>query len=219
MAFDKRAAQNPSRPRLLRRLIVVEGIDGAGTTTQARLLSERLRSTGAPVFSTSEPTDNNTGRFLRRVLSGEVRLAPETVAYLFAADRWEHVFGSGGILEHHDAGDVVVCDRYSYSSLAYQGVECDEALVRELNSRFPDPGLLIFLDLEPDVGERRLARRAHREIYEQTEIQAQVRSNYHRLLRGTRGETSVVSLSGSDEEAEIHRKIWEAVQATSILNT
>ena len=203
----------------LPRLIVVEGIDGAGTTTQSRLLTERIQDAGSAVFDTSEPTRNPIGQLLRRVLAGEVRVAPETVAYLFAADRWEHVFGADGIVEHHDAGQIVVCDRYAYSSLAYQTVECDVELVRALNRHFPLPGLLVFLDLEPDVGERRLAARAQREIYEESPIQAVVRDNYHRLLEEASRSTRVVALSGAEEESAIHRKIWEAVESTSILIT
>lgn len=219
MSFNNRMNEKPEGVTTLSRLIVVEGIDGAGTTTQSRLLVERIRSTGAPVFDTSEPTGSAIGHLLRQVLAGRVRVTPETIAYLFAADRWEHVFGADGIVEHHDAGDIVVCDRYAYSSLAYQTVECEKELVEQLNGRFPRPGLLIFLDLAPDVGEQRLAVRSHREIYEQAAIQAKVRENYHRLLDDAAPGTTVVSLSGADDEAAIHRKIWEAVERTSILNT
>ncbi len=217
MSFNNRMNKNPGGVTILPGLIVVEGIDGAGTTTQSRLLVERLRAVGSPVFDTSEPTQNPIGQLLRDVLAGRVRVTPEAVAYLFAADRWEHVFGEGGIVQHHDAGEIVVCDRYAYSSLAYQTVECEPGLVVQLNQHFPTPGLVIFLDLAPDIGERRLAARTHREIYEQAPIQAKVRENYHRLLEAADRTTTVVTLSGADDEAAIHRKIWEAVESASIL--
>lgn len=204
-------------PEKLVRLIVLEGIDGAGTTTQARRLVERIGTTGVSAWSTSEPTDSSIGQLLRRVLAGEVRVAPETTAYLFASDRWEHLYGAGGIVEHHDAGDVVVCDRYFYSSLVYQSIQCDPKLVAQLNSRFPHPALLIFVDLATELGEQRLAGRKHREIYEQIDIQTAVRRNYIREVSAAAEATEVVTVSGSDGEAEVHGNIWEAVARTSIL--
>jgi len=204
-------------PGKLDRLIVLEGIDGAGTTTKARRLVERVRAAGCSVWSTSEPTDSPIGQLLRRVLSGEVPVTPETAAYLFASDRWEHVYGAGGIIEHHDAGDVIVCDRYFYSSLAYQSIQCDPGLVARLNARFPHPGLLIFVDLATELSEQRLAGRTHREIYEQIHIQTAVRSNYLREVSAAEGATEVVTVSGSDGEDEVHGNIWEAVAGTSIL--
>ena len=204
-------------PERLARLIVFEGIDGAGTTTQARKLVERIRATGLTAWSTCEPTESPIGLLLRRVLAGDIEVTPETTAYLFASDRWEHVYGHGGIIDHHDAGDVVICDRYYYSSLVYQSIQGDGALVSALNHRFPDPGLVIFVDLATDLGEQRLAGRRHREIYEHREFQTQVRRNYLREMEIAREFTAVSSVSGSDPEAEVHRKIWEAVVSASIL--
>lgn len=201
----------------LERLIVFEGIDGAGTTTQARLLVERIRNAGDAVWATSEPTDGPIGNLLRRVLAGDVRVSPETAAFLFASDRWEHVFGSGGIVEHHGAGDIVVCDRYVYSSLVYQTIHADEALVRQLNGRFPAPALVIFVDLDPGTSEQRLSGRANREIYEYEEFQREVHARYLSELRSAGQTTEVVTVSGAENEAEVHRNIWEAVGKTSIL--
>jgi dTMP kinase len=217
MSFAKRNAPAAGPPVQLPRLWVIEGIDGAGTTTQARLLVDRLESAGVPVWGTSEPTNGPVGTLLRQVLAGTTRVTPETVAYLFAADRCQHIYGDEGILAHHEAGEVVVCDRYVYSSLAYQTVECDTGLVRSLNAGFPEPGLLIFVDLDPDVGEQRLAARAEREIYEQTSIQTQVRARYRELMTAASKSTTLVEVNGAEGEATIHRKIWEAVEATSIL--
>jgi dTMP kinase len=201
----------------LDRLIVFEGIDGAGTTTQARLLVDRLRSVGMSVWGTSEPTDNSIGNLLRAVLGGDVALTPETVAYLYAADRWEHVFGDGGIVDHHESGEIVVCDRYFYSSLVYQTVQCDPDLVRRLNDPFPRPACLIFVDLDVESGTKRLASRTRKEIFETPELQMRVRENYLRELRSVSETTSAIMVSGSDSEAEVHRNIWERLERTSIL--
>jgi dTMP kinase len=203
--------------QVLRRLIVLEGIDGAGTTTQARMLEKRIHSVGAAAWLTSEPTTGPIGQLLRAVLGGSVRASPETVAYLFAADRSEHVFGHDGILSHHDAGEVVVCDRYLYSSLAYQTVDVDESLVMTLNRPFPLAALLVFIDLPVSVSAERLSRRHDREIYENEAVQHRVRENYLRVIERARGNSSVVILDGKRPPREIAEKIWESVERASIV--
>jgi len=201
----------------LSRLIVLEGIDGAGTTTQARLLTDRIRASGHRVWSTSEPTSSDIGRLLRSVLAGTTPASPVTEAYLFAADRWEHVFGRDGIVEHHEAGEIVVCDRYKYSSLVYQTIRSDPRIVRQLNARFPDPGCVVFVDLDTAVGAERLARRVNRDIYEGIEYQDIARTNYLSTMEEAARTTPLITVSGSDPESEVHRKIWEALERTSIL--
>ena len=203
----------------LDRLIVLEGIDGAGTTTQARRLLERIGKKGLPVWSTNEPTGSAIGSLLRRVLAGDVPVTQETAAYLFATDRWEHVFGAGGIAERHSAGDIVICDRYYYSSLVYQSIGGNSELVHSLNAPFPDPGLVVFVDLPIDLGEQRLAGREHRDIYEHREFQVEVRGKYAREMETASETTGVVWIPGNESEDEVHRKIWEAVRQTSILET
>ena len=111
---------------ILKNFIVLEGIDGAGTSTQLNLLKNRL-SPEKTVY-TAEPTTLSTGRFLRSVLRGDEKLTPETTAFLFAADRQEHVYGTGGIVESCTSGKLVISDRYVFSSLAYQSITCGEEL-------------------------------------------------------------------------------------------
>lgn len=201
----------------LDRLIVLEGIDGAGTTTQARLLVSRIGSAGRTVWATSEPTGSPFGLLARDFLAGRLPATPESAAYLFATDRWEHVFGAGGIVEHHDKGEVIVCDRYYYSSLVYQSIQADPDLVVSLNSAFPEPALVLFVDLPIEVGEKRLADRATRDIYENLDFQRQVRERYVAEMERAAATTAVQIVSGSDPEAEVHRNIWEAVERASIL--
>ena len=206
--------QSPGR---LDRLIVFEGIDGAGTTTQARLLAERIRGENHGVWETSEPTGNEIGLLLRSVLAGDTVVTPETVAYLFAADRFEHMFGTGGILEHHSRNEIVVCDRYKYSSHVYQSIECDPALVMELNKPFPDPACIVFVDLDTEVGAQRLSSRSRREIYETLTFQDAVREKYLQEMDRAARSTTVIRVTGSDSESDVHRNIWEALGRTSIL--
>ena len=103
---------------MLKNFIVFEGIDGSGTTTQIKKLAERFPK--EKVFVSAEPTKNETGLFLRRMLKGEFSVNEKTASFLFAADRCEHLYGKNGILEQIQNGKIALSDRYFFSSLAYQ---------------------------------------------------------------------------------------------------
>src|SRR5450759_981694 len=99
--------------------IVIEGLDGSGKTTQAILLAKRLSQSHKTIL-TAEPSRGKIGAFIREsCLYEEKRLPTEAEALLFAADRVEHV--QKEIKPALDEGKLVICDRYVYSSLAYQG--------------------------------------------------------------------------------------------------
>ncbi|MBR6913089.1 MAG: dTMP kinase, partial [Treponema sp.] len=119
---------------ILKNFVVFEGIDGAGTSTQIGILQNS--SFAEKFFFTAEPTNGETGKFLRKMLKGDVKLDPRTSAYLFAADRAEHLWGTSGtncgIEKQCEDGKIAVSDRYFFSSLAYQSVTCGEELPRDL---------------------------------------------------------------------------------------
>ncbi|MCR5723813.1 MAG: dTMP kinase [Treponema sp.] len=171
---------------VLHNFIVFEGIDGAGTSTQLKRLSERADSDR--FFFTAEPTDLPTGRFLRSMLKGEVVLDPRTASYLFAADRIEHLWGKDaggnatGIEPIAQSGKIVVSDRYLFSSLAYQSIDCGMELPLSLNKPFPLPELLFFFDLDPKTALSRVDSRGSREIYEKEDFLCRVRDAYHKVF-------------------------------------
>lgn len=168
---------------ILRNFVVFEGMDGTGTTTQLKALEKRFHSVNRPVFFTAEPTDRETGKLVRNVLSGSVHVESETLARLFAADRGEHVYGNNGILSHLESGNAVFSDRYVFSSLAYQSLSCDPLLVKNLNEPFPLPELLVFFDIEPDEAMKRIdIRGGNREIFETSAFQKKVREQYREIL-------------------------------------
>jgi dTMP kinase len=142
----------PVAGSILHRFAVLEGLDGSGTTTQLRLAGRRLEREGVPHFLTWEPTDGPVGTLIRSILRHEVPAEPCTVAMLYAADRSEHLHGPGGILERASRGELVLSDRYLFSSLAYQSLECPEEQVAGLNAGFPLPELLVFVDTRSRAG-------------------------------------------------------------------
>lgn len=198
--------------------IVIESLDGAGGTTQANVLAKRLRAAGRTVLRTSEPTEGAVGKLIRRALGGELQLTPQTMAYLFAADRHEHIYaGPESITAAMDAGITVVSDRYSYSSLAYQSLECGWDFVLGLNSSFPPPSDLVYLALDIDVCEKRMAGRTHREIYEDRSIQRRVAEAYERALDFAAGQgVRLHRIDGSGDSEQVADLIWTSLSTVPI---
>lgn len=165
---------------ILKNFIVLEGIDGAGTSTQIKKICE---TNPEKYIATAEPTKNETGKFLRRMLGGEFSVDEKTNAYLFAADRCEHIFGKGGVKELCESGKIVVSDRYFFSSMAYQSVSCGDELPRLLNSPFPLPEYLFFFEINPEISLGRVnARNEKKEIYETIEKQKKIAAQYDKVI-------------------------------------
>jgi dTMP kinase len=208
---------------ILRNFVVFEGGDGSGTTTQLGILRERFRgrSEGAPplpsFFDTFEPTEGPVGRIIRSGLRGEIALRSETVARLFAADRGEHLYGSGGITERCNRGELVVSDRYVPSSLVYQGITCGEALPALLNRDFPGPELILFFDIDPAIAQTRMENRREKEIYEHLEFQLKVRARYKAVLpRFAAENVRVETIDASLNPGEVAAQVWTALQTLPV---
>ncbi|MCI6809746.1 MAG: dTMP kinase [Spirochaetia bacterium] len=165
---------------VLENFIVFEGIDGAGTSTQIKKLVE---SNPEKYVATAEPTTNETGKFLRRMLAGEFKVDEKTSSYLFAADRCEHIYGEKGVINMLKQGKTVVSDRYFFSSLAYQSVSCGKELPRLVNSPFPLPEYLFYFDINPEISLARVTSRGEKtEIYEQIDMQKKTAALYEEVI-------------------------------------
>ena len=206
------------------RFVVLEGIDGAGTTTQTTKLVDRLRADSkTPVKVTREPSDGPIGSLVRQILTGRMVTpggrAPgwATMALLFAADRMDHV--ESEIEPFLAAGGVVVSDRYDASSLAYQSVSSgrgsEKALewIRELNRHARRPDLTVVLDLPAELAAtRREVRGEPAQLYEQNEVQRALAAFYRELPRQMPDDRVVViDASGSIED--VHSRICDAYRA------
>jgi dTMP kinase len=202
------------------KFVVLEGIDGSGTTTQTARLAARVRALGHSVRMTREPSDGPVGTLVRQVLGGRVVIpgggAPgwATMALLFAADRMDHV--ECDIAPVLADGGVVVSDRYDASSLAYQSIssggEAREAIewIRTLNRYVLRPDLTVVLDVPPDVAaERRQNRGEAAQIYEQNEVQRALSAFYRDLARHMPND-AVVVLDGTGTVDEVHERVWHA---------
>jgi dTMP kinase len=163
-------------------LIVLEGIDGTGKSTQASLLAEWLRNQGHRVLTSREPTDGPYGTKLRQSASTG-RLSPEEELQLFLQDRTEHV--ETLITPALEAGEIVILDRYYFSSMAYQGVRgFDPAEIRRLNEEFaPKPDLLLLLELSVDEALDRIGvRDGEANAFEQRDSLQKCHDVFHTLI-------------------------------------
>lgn len=175
--------------------MVLEGIDGCGTTTQLGRVAEFLERRGLSTVSTREPTSGPVGVLLRQALAGQLRnpdespreLGWESLALLFAADRMDHA--ARVILPGLLAGKVVLCDRYDLSSRIYQSLTAPDpvralAWVGELNARATRPDLTIVLDIDASVAEvRRTRRGGEPELFEHRELQERLALEYRTAER------------------------------------
>jgi dTMP kinase len=168
------------------RLIVIEGLDGAGTTTQARLLVEYLTARGQRAHLTREPSDGPVGRLLREMLTGAHAIAGDkisqgTFGLLFAADRLDHM--QREVEPAIAAGATVVSDRWYHSSLAYQGTGAERDWIAQINSRARRPDVTVFLKVRPEVAAaRRAAAGRTQELFEALEMQREVDAGYRATI-------------------------------------
>jgi dTMP kinase len=198
--------------------IVFEGTDGSGTTTQLTILKEKFKKIQSPVlFPTNEPTDSQTGKLIRSALKKEITFKPETLCFLFAADRNEHLYGQDGILEHCSGGELVVSDRFVLSSLVYQGIECGDDMPVLLNSRFPAPEITFFFDVKPEIALERLKNRASAELYEYLDFQENARKKYLAVLEKYRKNSRVEIIDASKSVPEVASLVWSVISQMPIL--
>jgi dTMP kinase len=164
------------------KLIAIEGIDGAGTTTQAAMLVTALESRGRSIHLTAEPSSGPVGLLIRQVLRGaHPELGPAALALLFAADRLHHV--AAEIEPRLALGVDVVTDRFVYSSLAYQSASLDPAWVAAINREAPEPDLTLYLRVDPEAARaRRSARGGGEELFDGEQTQREVSARYDLLL-------------------------------------
>ncbi len=184
------------------KLIIIEGIDGSGKTTHAKLLSQWLTANGHNVLHTKEPSRGPIGLLLREYLKKETE--PLIDALLFTADRAEHV--EKEISPALAEGKIVVCERYYFSTIAYQMAQgLDKKWLSDLNSFAPKPDLIILLDLSPEVSVKRTSTN---EKFEKLEFLKKVNNNYKTLAK----EFGFVTIDASKGKSEVREEIRSIVQ-------
>ncbi len=198
------------------RFITFEGIDGCGKSTQIHRLKQRMETMSLPCWETFEPSSGPVGSMLRQCLSGRMKTDERTMATLFAADRLDHLLNDqDGIFLKIRQGIHVICDRYTLSNYAYQGVSTSLDWIEGLNSeagKILRPDYHIFIDVEPEVSLERMAKtRFHRDLYETRERLTEVRNCYFSLIDRFQEDENILVVDGSQEADAIAETIWENI--------
>lgn len=214
------------------RFIVLEGIDGSGTTTQMGALKAHFERTARKAVFTAEPSDGPVGMLIRLALQKRLvganheshdpehpsrteaeRFDAQALALLFAADRADHV--ATQIRPNLEAGRHVVCDRYLLSTLAYQGLHAGVEWLVEINRPALVPDLTVFLDLPAGAAVERMRRaRWRREMYETEREQEAIGERYRALIgEGIPAVGRVVTLDASRPAEEVSSALIREVDA------
>jgi dTMP kinase len=183
--------------------VCVEGLDGSGKTTQARILVRNLRRRGFDAVYTSEPSVGEVGKLIRGfVLDREDRVPVALEALLFAADRVDHV--EAVVKPLLKEGKVVVCDRYVYSTLAYQGAAgLSLEWIGSINRFALKPHLSLLIDVPSDVVVKRLKRK--KTVMETKRNQERVREVYLKMVRSKQ----LVLIDGDKTVREVAKNVLE----------
>lgn len=190
-------------------LIVFEGLDGSGSTTQSRLLAQRFEKKGVPVLLTKEPTDTPPiGKMIREVLQHKWTIGSESLQLLFTADRAEHI--NNVIQPALKNNQVVISDRYIMSSIAYGGIDSDIAWLKKLNENFIRPDITFLFKLKPEKCiERIIGRGSEFELFEKTEKLEKIWTNYEKISN----EFNNIHLIDAEKSIEeISEEIWSKIE-------
>ena len=188
--------------------IAFEGLDGSGSSTQAKLLENALRQQEKEVVLTKEPTNNVIGGLIRGVLTHEWSLPMEGFQLLFAADRSHHL--AREIEPCLADGKIVITDRYILSTLAFGAIDIDDPQwLYSLNSKFRWPDITFLLKVRPEVCMQRImGSRPSTEFYEKEEKLRKVWENYEKLAGQYE---NIYIIDGEQSIDEIHKEVLERV--------
>jgi dTMP kinase len=198
--------------------VTLEGTEGAGKSSVLRQLGVALTDLGNDVLLTHEPGDSSIGRRIREILLEGGELDSKTELLLFLADRSQHV--AEIVRPALDAGKLVLCDRYSDSTVVYQGYArgLDISLLREWNEYATErlkPDLTILLDLDPEIGLKRLVRKDRLDA-QPMEFHNAVRSGFMEEAKRDQGRWFIIDASQSIEEVT-HAALHAVLQRKSEL--
>ena len=199
------------------KFIVIEGIDGSGTSTQSQLLFDYLSNQGNKSHLTYEPSNGPIGNLIREIFKGRVTVCSDEVlfdkqlALLFAADRHDHLHNPiDGMENFLNKGINVVCTRYFFSSYVYHSRTAEERqFLYEINKDFLKPDLIIYLDNPIDVSLARMSNRSVKDTYENIEKLKIVKKNYDLVIQEYQG--AVVKIPADLPVQDIHQRIIDSI--------
>jgi len=193
--------------------IALEGIDGSGKSTQAKLLVERMHANGINTIYSSEPTKGHIGVAIRNIFNGTIKTEESTIAILFAADRLEHITEIRQLLNQNTS---IVCDRYVLSSLAYHSVHVPMKWVQNINELAIQqlmPDITLYLDLPPLISLQRIQERNVKvDVYENLDNLRKVHENYYKAIQILQEESNIKIVDATKPAHQLSEDIWNMVK-------
>ena len=205
------------------KLIVFEGLDLSGKSTQIELLTKRLwKYPSVPVLFTKEPADYKIGKIIRKeFLSGKEKICDKALFHLFLADHAEHIYGEKGILHYLNQGIHVISDRYSFSTLVYQGNRLKdysyvfgsiEGLMSTDHLIWPD--MTLYIDVPINQILWRLSNRGENtEIFETEEELTKLKMSYDYCIHHWKDTYNINLINGDRPVKEVEADIWEKISS------
>jgi len=172
--------------------ISFEGLDGAGSSTQASKLVERLNNFGFYSYLTKEPTNNLIGGLIRAALTKSWQASPECMQLLYAADRAHHL--KREIIPALEKGNIIVSDRYYLSSIAFGSLNSEKKWLIDINEQFILPDVTFFIDVSAENCIKRIhENRNEFELFEEKNKLVKVQKTYKNLAKSS---SDIISING-----------------------
>lgn len=195
------------------KFVVFEGLDGAGKTTQIKMLTDYFNGDkfGFCLKNVIEPTQLLIGGLIRSRLLGDWQSSPDALQLLFAADRADHL--QKEIFPALRGNALVVCDRYSFSTIAYGAIDCDFDWLVGINSSFLVPDLTIFLDVPVKECAIRMGReRGSIELFEKISTLEKVGRNYRTVIEKFQNNANIKIINGNRKKEEIFEDVFANIK-------
>jgi dTMP kinase len=190
------------------KFIVFEGLDGCGTTTQTTLLSAYFAQKKINHLLTCEPTNNIIGGLVRGVLTKQWKTSPSGLQLLFCADRAHHL--EFEILPALKKGIHVICDRYSFSTMAFGSLNCDSWWLTQLNKDFLEPDLILYIKAPAKVCLTRIKKRSlNTELFEEEKKLVKVEEMYDFLAQKHK---NTITINGNQNQETVFDLVLSEIQ-------
>lgn len=189
--------------------IAFEGLDGSGSSTQVDLLVKRLNTNGLYTYGTKEPTNNLIGGLIRGALTHDWKASPECLQLLFAADRAHHL--QREIIPSIEKGNVMVTDRYLFSTIAFGAIEITKDWLIKLNEKFILPDITFFVRVSAKVCIERIGKsRNEFELFEEEKKLKKVLSVYDTLAKDETNNIKVIN--GENRINQIEEEVYIIIE-------